>query len=75
MPQPLIITNNSFQSNTDSDRSYAIGNLSVENPTVEQLNEAISLGCQWAPTAPANEPIFGQHIRQATEVVRRMFDR
>jgi hypothetical protein len=41
--QPLITANNSVQNlgEVRHDRANALGNLSVENPTIEQLNAGI----------------------------------
>ena len=74
--QPLITTNNSTQNlgQPEYDRANMVGNLSVENPTIEQMNAGIA-GAQTpsASTEENREPAFGEHIREAVGVVRRMF--
>ena len=65
-----ITANNSSQNigPLDSDRPNALGNLSVDNPTVEQLNAAFAVNRPATETAP--EPFFGTHIREAVAIVR-----
>jgi len=69
----FIITNNSFQNLGSSlpDRVNMIGNLSVEKPTVEQMNEAISIGQPIAAGGESkDDPPFGKHIREAVQIVK-----
>jgi hypothetical protein len=56
----------------DSRQPNMIGNLSIENPTVAQLNTAVS-GC--ATRLPDNsvDPAFGEHVKEAAHVVKRLF--
>ncbi len=55
------------------DRPNMVGNLSIESPTVEQLNAAIS-GCQ-TPQAKSVEPAFGEHATEAVNTLKRIFGR
>ena len=55
------------------DRPNMVGNLSIEFPTVEQLNAAISAG--QSPQVNYAEPAFGEHIREAVDAVKRVFTR
>lgn len=72
--QPLILTSNSFQNLCSSQPSRAnmIGNLSLVNPTVQQMNDAISNGANTSPSRGGEEPAFGVHVREAADVFRRM---
>lgn len=72
--QPHILTNNSLQNlgTATLTRPNMVGNLSVEHPTVEQMNEAISQGQNGSLQRDRGEPAFGVHIRQAADVIRRM---
>ena len=72
--QQAITANNSAQNLDQGEytRANMPGNLSVENPTVEQLNAAISWGQMPGGQAVDNEPAFGEHIREAVETVRRI---
>jgi hypothetical protein len=74
--QPLITANNSVQNlgEVRHDRANALGNLSVENPTIEQFNAGIQgAGTSNGPPEPSPEPepAFGEHIHEAIGVVRR----
>jgi hypothetical protein len=70
-----ITVNNWYQyiGSPDAGKLNSLGNLSVENPTVEQLNKAISAGQNVARgDAERPEPVFGEHIREAADAVRRI---
>ena len=78
--QPLITANNSVQNlgEVRHDRANALGNLSVENPTIEQFNAGIQgAGTSNGPPEPSPEPspepepAFGEPIHEAIGVVRR----
>lgn len=68
-----ISINNAFQNSVDVpiDRLYELGNLSINNPSVEQINAAITSGMT-SNVAPT-EPAFGEHIREAVSTLRRVF--
>ena len=65
-----ITTNNAFQNigSPDFARLNDIGNLSVESPTIEQMNRAI--GAAMPPRKEEDTAIFGTHIREAVAIVR-----
>jgi len=68
-----MITGNTEHQNIGSsvnDRSAEVGNLSVENPTIEQMNASF-FGASQTPTDV--EPAFGVHIREAVGTVRKLF--
>lgn len=74
MPKDYIFisTNNALQNLGGSpvDRVTERGNLSVQSPTIGQLNAALSSG-----TVHEDEPVeraFGENVRQAAGVVRRV---
>jgi hypothetical protein len=69
-----ILTNNAFQNlgTAPLTRANMVGNLSVQNPTVEQMNEAITMVPEWSPPVTPEEPAFGVHAREAVDVVRRI---
>jgi hypothetical protein len=73
--QPLITAMNCSQNLNQPEiiRVNMLGNLSVENPTVEQLNAAITHGETSRRLADAVEPAFGEHVREAVDTVRRIF--
>jgi hypothetical protein len=67
--QPLITANNSVQNlgEMHHDRANALGNLSLENPTIEQLNAGIQgAGTSSAPPEPSSKAAFGERIREAS---------
>lgn len=74
--QWIITANNSSQNigPLDSDRPNALGNLSVENPTVEQINAAFAASAAVTETKTEckskSEPLFGTHIREAAAIVK-----
>jgi hypothetical protein len=59
--QPFM-TNNSTQNLGQSqyDRANMVGNLSVENPTIEQLNAALTGAQTPGGTEDGIEPAFGE---------------
>jgi hypothetical protein len=69
---PVFTSNNLYQTNTDTSLN-TFGNLSLANPnpTVSQLNEAISGGS--IGHERDSEPVFGTHIGEAKAVLRRIF--
>jgi hypothetical protein len=71
-----MITGNTEHQNIGSpvnDRSVEVGNLSVENPTIEQMNASF-FGASQTQTAQTDaEPIFGAHLREAAGTVRKLF--
>lgn len=71
--QPLITANNNAQNlgQPQYDRANMMGNLSVENPTIEQLNAGIT-SAQTPSSEDEREPAFGEHLREAVGVVRRV---
>jgi hypothetical protein len=74
--QQFITTNNTFQNigSTPIHSPNALGNLSVQNPTVEQMNAGIS--DQLRPSDDVqdqSERLFGEHIREAAATIRRIF--
>ena len=72
-PVQHINVNNTFQFNAPQGSVNALGNLSIENPTVEQLNAAIaSSQVQPIDEDESDEPLFGVHIREAIGAVRRV---
>ena len=69
--QPLtIITNNPFQNmgSFEYTRPNDIGNLSVNSPTIEQMNRAFGVTFVEKKREPA--AIFGTHIREAVAIVK-----
>lgn len=65
---------NAAQNQGEQYRPNIVGNLSVEAPTVAQLNAAIS-GSQMPQVVDRVEAPFGEHAREAADVVRRVFRR
>jgi hypothetical protein len=49
-----------------------VGNLSVVNPTVEQMNQAITTP-QQTGVVSSSDTAFGEHLGEAVEAVRRVF--
>ena len=68
--QNTITTNNALQSISSPtySRSNDIGNLSVEKPTIEQLNAAI--GANAITRNSESDPTFGTHIHEAVAIVK-----
>jgi len=68
----IITTDNRLQNmgNTPPDKPNADGNLSVENPTIQQVNVAIR--SNGVVAMEEHEPLFGQHIREAAGAIRRL---
>jgi len=73
--QPIITTSNSYQSIARAKMMQVnvVGNLSIENPTLAQMNDAILAGSSIRTDRERSEPLFGQHIREAAGAVRRLF--
>lgn len=73
--QQLITATNSVQNlgQPEYNRANMMGNLSVENPTVEQLNAGIFGSQMPSKQAVIDEPAFGEHIKEAAETIRRIF--
>ncbi len=67
---PVFTSNNLYQTNTDTSLN-TFGNLSLANPTVSQLNEAITGGS--IGHERDSEPVFGTHLGEAKAVLRRIF--
>jgi hypothetical protein len=67
----LITTNNALQNLTGGsfDRANERGNLSVQDPTVEQLNAAVTGSVK--SNEGETEAAFGEHVREAVDVVHR----
>jgi hypothetical protein len=68
--QLTITTNNAFQNlgTAEFPRANAVGNLSIERPTVEQMNAAIGVSESTASRAP--DAFFGTHVREAVAIVK-----
>ncbi len=74
--QQSITVNNSLQNlgEIPLERPNALGNISLLNPTIEQMNAGMT-GSGEAADRRQNqpEPPFGEHLREAADVLRRIF--
>jgi hypothetical protein len=74
--QQIITANNSLQNlgEIELKRATAFGNLSVRNPTIEEINAGVGSGdaVLTPPEQAPVEPAFGTHIREAAETLRRV---
>jgi hypothetical protein len=68
--QLVITTNNAFQNlgSAEFPRANSVGNLSIERPTVEQMNAAIGVVMTRTPIQP--DAFFGTHVREAVAIVK-----
>ena len=74
----LITANNPLQNLGERplQNANAVGNLSIGSPTIEQMNAAITTSGQIPVNTehcPAPEPLFGEHAREAANVIRKIF--
>jgi hypothetical protein len=71
----FITANNSLQNLGEGpfERANALGNLSMNKPTVAQMNAAMTEGGEISDNAQnPPEPPFGEHIREAVGAIRRI---
>ncbi len=71
-----ITVNNSLQNlgQITLERPNALGNVSLLNPTIEQMNAGITRSGGEVSDSKENqpEPAFGEHLHEAADVLRRI---
>ena len=71
-----VIVNNPFENigQGDLNRASELGNLSIERPTVQEMNNAVAGGSELRTVGNEDtvEPAFGEHLREAADAFRRM---